>query len=246
LARGYQIVPILCYHNLGEQAKGRLVMAASTFREQMQYLKGNGYHVISLREFVEFTRLGRQLPQRSVVLTFDDGYRSFRQYAHPVLKELGFPATLFVYTDYVGAGRNALSWQELREFVAEGFDVQAHSKTHGDLRRIAGEPDAQYQRRMLAELAQPQELFQKNLGRRADIIAFPYGSWDESLLKKAIEHGWPHPVEIESGTRTSTLLGSTVEVHSAHHQGVGRVGEGLVVAARVPARIGCRHGRILR
>src|SRR6185312_10355483 len=103
-------------------------------------------HVISLREFVEFTRLGRQLPQRSVVLTFDDGYRSFRQYAYPVLKELGFPGTLFVYTDYVGAGRNALSWQELRELAAEGFDVQAHSKTHGDLRRQSGEAEDAYDR----------------------------------------------------------------------------------------------------
>ena len=118
-------------------------MAASTFREQMQYLKANGYRVISLRELVEFTRLERQLPQRSVVLTFDDGYKSFRQHAYPVLKELGFPATLFVYTDYVGAGRNALSWQDLRELGAEGVDVQAHSKTHQDLRRITGEPDGQ-------------------------------------------------------------------------------------------------------
>jgi peptidoglycan/xylan/chitin deacetylase (PgdA/CDA1 family) len=183
----------------------------------MQYLKANGYHVISLREFVEFTRLGRQLPQRSVVLTFDDGYKSFRQYGYPVLKELGFPATLFVYTDYVGAGRNALSWQELRELVAEGFDVQAHSKTHGDLRRIAGEPDAQYQRRMQAELAQPQEQFQKNLGRRADIIAFPYGSWDESLLGKAIEHGYVAAFSVRrqgNGSFIRPLAGNRSQIYS--------------------------------
>jgi peptidoglycan/xylan/chitin deacetylase (PgdA/CDA1 family) len=216
-ADGYQIVPILCYHNLGDQAKGRMVMAASTFREQMQYLKAKGYHVISLREFVEFTRLGRQLPQRSVVLTFDDGYKSFRQLAYPVLKELGFPATLFVYTDYVGAGRNALSWQDLRALAAEGFDVQAHSKTHGDLRRIAGEPDAQYQRRMQAELAQPQEQFQKNLGRRADIIAFPYGSWDESLLGRAIEHGYVAGFSVRrqgNGSFIRRLAGNRSQIYS--------------------------------
>jgi peptidoglycan/xylan/chitin deacetylase (PgdA/CDA1 family) len=216
-ADGYQIVPILCYHNLGAQAKGRMLMAASTFREQMQYLRANGYHVIGLREFVEFTRLGRQLPQRSVVLTFDDGYKSFKQYAYPVLKELGFTATLFVYTDYVGAGRNALSWQELRELAAEGFDVQGHSKTHGDLRRIAGEPDAQYQRRMQAELAQPQEQFQKNLGRKADIIAFPYGSWDESLLGKVIEHGYVAGFSVRrqgNGSFIRPLAGNRSQIYS--------------------------------
>jgi peptidoglycan/xylan/chitin deacetylase (PgdA/CDA1 family) len=189
-AGGYQIVPVLCYHNLGDRAKGRMVMAGASFREQMQYLKANGYRVISLRELVEFTRLDRQLPQRAVVLTFDDGYRSFKQYAHPVLKELGFTATLFVYTDYVGAGRAALSWSDLKELAAEGFDIQAHSKSHVDLRRAPGETDAQYQRRIQAELAQPLELFDRHLGRRPDILAFPYGSWDESLLGKAREYGY--------------------------------------------------------
>ncbi|HEX7784669.1 MAG TPA: polysaccharide deacetylase family protein [Methylomirabilota bacterium] len=187
---GYQIVPILTYHNLAERAKGRLVLAASSFREQMQYLKTNGYRVVSLADFIEFTRLGRQLPQRSVVLTFDDGYRAFKDHAYPVLKELGFTATLFIYTDWVGAGRGALSWKDLRELSAEGFDVQAHTKTHADLRRAAGETEVQYARRMQAELEQPQELFNKNLGRRSQVLAYPYGRWEEGLLPKVKEHGY--------------------------------------------------------
>ena len=138
-ATGYQLVPILVYHNLGPQSKGRLLLAAPLFEQQMRYLKAQGYRVIGLKDFIEWTQLRRQLPQRAVVLTFDDGYRAFREYAYPILKELGFGATLFVYTDYVGAGRNALTWDELRALAAEGFDVQAHSKTHGDLRRASGE-----------------------------------------------------------------------------------------------------------
>src|SRR4029077_2511347 len=179
---GYQIVPILTYHNLGEQAKGRLILAASSFREQMRYLKTNGYRVVSLADFVEFPRLNRQLPQRSVVLTFDDGYHSFKDFAYPVLKELGFTATLFIYTDWVGAGRGALSWNDLREMTAAGFDVQAHTKTHADLRRAQGETEATYARRMQVELEQPQEGFSKNLGRRSQILAYPYGRWEEGLL----------------------------------------------------------------
>jgi peptidoglycan/xylan/chitin deacetylase (PgdA/CDA1 family) len=187
---GYQIVPILTYHNLAERAKGRLVLAAASFREQMEYLKINGYRVVSLAEFVEFTRLNRQLPQKAVVLTFDDGYRSFKEFARPVLKELGFTATLFIYTDWVGAGRAALTWNDLRELAAEGFDVEAHTKTHGDLRRAHGETDAQYARRMHAELEQPQVMFSKYLGRRSEILAYPYGRWDEGLLPKVKEYGY--------------------------------------------------------
>ena len=132
----------------------------------------------------------RQLPRKSVVLTFDDGYRAFKEFAYPVLKELGFTATLFVYTDYVGAGRNALSWEELSELAAEGFDVQAHSKTHGDLRKAPGETDAQFARRMQAELEQPLEPFQQRLGSRPNYLAYPYGRQDDDVVKKAKEYGY--------------------------------------------------------
>jgi peptidoglycan/xylan/chitin deacetylase (PgdA/CDA1 family) len=216
-AGGYQIVPILCYHNLGLESKGRLLLAASKFEEQMRYLKANGYRVVSLGEFVEFTRLGRQLPQKAVVLTFDDGYRSFRQYAYPLLKELGFPATLFVYTDYVGAGRSALSWQDLRELAGEGFEVQAHSKSHGDLRRAPGEADAQYVRRMQTELGAPQDLFRRNLGRPSPVIAYPYGGWDESLLGKLAEHGYVAGFSVRRQGNASfirPLVGNRSQIYS--------------------------------
>ena len=187
---GYQLVPILVYHNLAPQSTGRLVLGVDAFGEQMRYLKREGYRVVTLAEFVEWLRLKRQLPKKSVVLTFDDGYQSFRNHAYPVLKELGFPATLFVYTDYVGASRNALSWDDLKSLVAEGFDVQAHSKTHADLRRAAGETDAQYARRMQAELTEPARLFQRQLGRGVPFLAYPYGRFDDALLARVREQGY--------------------------------------------------------
>jgi peptidoglycan/xylan/chitin deacetylase (PgdA/CDA1 family) len=187
---GYQLVPILCYHNLDRQAKGRLVLAASSFEEQMRYLKKEGYRVVSLKEFVEFMSFKRQLPRKSVVLTFDDGYRSFREFAYPVLKELGFTATLFIYTDYVGAGRNAFSWDDLKALAAEGFDVQAHSKTHGDLRRAPNETEAQFARRMQVELEQPLAMFQQRIGSRPTYLAYPYGRADEDVVKKVKEYGY--------------------------------------------------------
>jgi len=183
-------VPILVYHNLGAQSSGRLVLGVQAFAEQMNYLKREGYRVVSLAEFVEWLRLKRQLPRKSVVLTFDDGYQSFREYAYPVLKKLGFPATLFVYTDYVGASRNALSWEQLKGLAAEGFDVQAHSKTHGDLRRAPGETDAQYAKRMQAELAEPPRLFQRQLGQGVQFLAYPYGRVDDDLLTRVREQGY--------------------------------------------------------
>jgi peptidoglycan/xylan/chitin deacetylase (PgdA/CDA1 family) len=186
---GFQLVPVLCYHNLGPQARGRLVLAAKTFEEQMRYLKDQGYRVVSVRALLEFNALRRQLPRKTVVLTFDDGWKAFKEYAYPVLKELGFTATLFIYTDFMGA-RSAMSWDDLRELSKEGFDVQAHSKTHSDMRRKPGEPDDEYLRRLQAELVQPQALFQRQLGAPRDILAYPYGSHSDEVVAKVREAGY--------------------------------------------------------
>ena len=187
---GYQLVPVLVYHDIGPQPKGRMQIAVSKFEEQMRYLKAEGFTAVTLREFMEYTQLRRQLPPKSVVIGFDDGYKSFRQHAYPVLKALGFTATLFVYTDYVGAGRNALSWKELRDLVAEGFDVQAHSKSHADLRRQPGEAEALYARRMVSELRVADDLFKQHLGGSRQALAYPYGYTDDELIRHVKQHGY--------------------------------------------------------
>ena len=187
---GYQLVPVLTYHDLAPAAKGRMIMGAKGFEEQMRYLKANGYRVISLKEYVEFVSLQRQLPQKSVLITFDDGYRSFLRYGYPVLKELGFSATLFIYTDYVAAGGNAFTWPELKKLSDEGFFIQAHSKSHGDMVRTRGEGTAEYDKRLEAELVQPKALFQKFLGYAPDIIAYPYGRQDDTVAQRTKERGY--------------------------------------------------------
>jgi peptidoglycan/xylan/chitin deacetylase (PgdA/CDA1 family) len=189
-ANGYQLVPVLVYHNIGKDPRGRLVLGVDAFTEQMKYLKANGFRVVSVAEFVEWLQLRRQLPRKTVVLTFDDGYRSFREHAYPVLKELRFTATLFVYTDYVGAGRNALNWDDLKALAAEGFDVQAHSKSHADLRRGDHESEAQYGRRMQAELIEPPRVLARSVGRPVSFLAYPYGRVDDAVLAKVKDHGY--------------------------------------------------------
>jgi peptidoglycan/xylan/chitin deacetylase (PgdA/CDA1 family) len=187
---GYQLVPILTYHDLAPTAKGRMVMGAKNFEEQMRYLKANGYRVVSLPEYVEFVSLQRQLPKKSVLITFDDGYRSFLRYAYPVLKELGFSATLFIYTDYVANGGNAFSWAELKKLADEGFSIQAHSKSHGDMVRALNERPADYEKRLEAELVRPKALFEKYLGYAPNIIAYPYGRQDDVVAQRTKERGY--------------------------------------------------------
>lgn len=194
-ASGYQLVPVLVYHNIGAQRKGRLIIAASTFEEQMRYLKAEGYRAIRLEDFLAYLLHKRQLPKKSVLVTFDDGHKGFVQYAHPVLKELGFPAVLFIQSDQIAQrpSATALSWSELRELMKENVEVQAHSKTHGNLRRASGESESAYSRRMRVELETPLALLRAQLPQLAttpDTIAYPYGEWDEDLLRYVKQYGY--------------------------------------------------------
>jgi peptidoglycan/xylan/chitin deacetylase (PgdA/CDA1 family) len=185
---GYQLVPVLVYHNMGPEDRGRLLIGVKKFEAQMRALRAEGFQSVSLSDYLEFTAGRKQLARKSVLITFDDGYRSFAQYARPILKDYGFTATLFVYSDFVGGG--GMSWKELSAMIAQGFDVQAHSKTHSSLRRKEGEPQDAYAKRIEAELAYPAEQFRKQLGRASDVLAYPYGDTDDELLPYVVKYGY--------------------------------------------------------
>jgi peptidoglycan/xylan/chitin deacetylase (PgdA/CDA1 family) len=133
---------------------------------------------------------GKQpLPLRSVVITVDDGYASFYRLAYPLLKQHGLPATLFVYTDFIGAA-DAVSWPELQEMSRSGLvDVQAHSRTHRNLiERPPSDTDAQYQQTLQSEVRVPRDLLAQRLGNAQRHFAYPYGDANESVLEMLGRH----------------------------------------------------------
>ena len=178
----YQTVPILCYHRFGNGG-GKMTVSAANFAAQLEWLARNDYHVIRLSQLVGFLEGRQPLPKRSVVITFDDGYESVHRLALPVLRKHGFPATLFVYSDFIGAA-DALSWAQLQELVSSGLvDVQAHSKTHRNLiEREAGDSDERYAQILDTEVRVPREILERRLAVQVRQYAFPYGDANQTLL----------------------------------------------------------------
>jgi len=178
----YQTVPILCYHRFGNSG-GKMVVSPTRFAQQLDWLARNDYHVIPLAQLVGYLEGKQSLPRRSVVITIDDGYESVYRYALPLLRKHGFPATLFVYTDFIGAG-DALSWQQLQELAASGVvDIQAHSKSHRNLiERTASESDAQYRQDIEAEARAPRDIMERRLQVQVRHYAFPFGDANELVL----------------------------------------------------------------
>jgi peptidoglycan/xylan/chitin deacetylase (PgdA/CDA1 family) len=203
---GYQTVAVLCYHRFSEGgSNNQMVMPRASFRRQMEYLRDNGYNVISLAQLEEFMNGSAPIPPRSVVITVDDGFRSAYDIAFPILKEFGFPATFFIYTDFVGP-RLALDWDAITELEASGIvDIQSHSKTHTSFAPTPEEDNdsAGYQTRLRSEVDTPRQILERRLGAPVRYLAYPYGDTSESALDILGAGGFSLALTVERGGNPS-------------------------------------------
>lgn len=198
-ADAYQTVPILTYHRFGNGG-GRMVVSPANFAAQLEWLARNDYRVIRLEQLAAYLAGKEALPQRAVVITIDDGYESVHRHALPLLRRYGFPATLFVYTDFVGSG-DALSWQQLHELAASGLvDVQAHSKSHRNLiERAPAESDQQYRQAVESEVRTPREVLERRLAIKVRHYAFPYGDANGIVLDVLARQHYQLAVTVNPG-----------------------------------------------
>ncbi len=196
---GYQTVPILVYHRFGTKVD-KTVVSPSAFAAQLDYLAQHDYHVVRLADFKEFLAGKRPLPKRAVIITMDDGYASDYQYAYPLLKKHGFPATIFLYTDFVGAP-DALTWNQMKEMIASGLiDIQAHSKTHANLNeRLPGEGDDSYRDRIDREVLMPRELLSRKLSEQSIGYAYPYGEANGVVVERIEKAGYAMGMTVNPG-----------------------------------------------
>ncbi|MFO1310808.1 MAG: polysaccharide deacetylase family protein [Burkholderiales bacterium] len=188
-ANGYQTVPILCYHRFGAKAS-KLNVTPAAFEQQMDWLARNGYTVVTLARLARFLEGKEALPAKSVVITIDDGYRSSYEIAYPILRKFGFPATIFLYTDFVGAS-DAMTWAQMKEMTASGLvTVQPHSKSHANLtQRLPGETDARYRERIRREVDAPVATLKERLSEASFTYAYPYGDVNEYVVDLLVKDG---------------------------------------------------------
>ena len=195
----YQTVPILAYHRFGTGG-GKMVVSPSNFAAQLEWLARNDYRVIPMGQLAGYLAGKQMLPRRAVVITIDDGYESVHRHALPLLRRYGFPATLFVYTDFVGAG-DALSWQQLQELAASGLvDIQARSKTHRNLiERAPAEAEPQYRQGLEIEVRAPREILERRLPVQVRHYAFPFGDANETVLDVLARQQYQLAVTVNPG-----------------------------------------------
>src|SRR5436189_2430179 len=202
-------VIIFCYHRLVDKIRypGTEITPAA-FEAQMKELKDHGITVISMQDLLAWKRGEKNIPPRSAVVTFDDGWKSQYEVAWPIMKKYGYPLTLFIYTEGVRGGAlgggEAITWEQLADLRDNGVDIQAHTATHQDLREghnvTVIEPGGKRSRKKLTgadyekwvqnEVVGAKELLEQRLGIKVNCFAVPFGNYNEHVKELARNAGF--------------------------------------------------------
>ena len=185
---------VLCYHRFEDRPKDSLAIKPSEFEEQMQQIKDNGFTVVSMKDFLAWRRGEKEIPDKSCLISIDDGYRSGYDVAWPILKKFGYPFTMFIYTNYVKgqpkSGGQSLSWEELAEMRDAGVDIESHTVSHLDLRAKKGRTPEVYEQWVREELLNSKKMLEQQLGISVKCLAYPFGNHNAEVRKVAMESGY--------------------------------------------------------
>lgn len=200
-------VAVLGYHNFSEtKPVTEMLMRTSEFREQMEYIKKSGLTVISMQEFLEWRFGERNLPAECVLITLDDGWRSVYTDAFPILKEYGYPFTLFLYTRYLTGRGDSMSPAMIREMQEHGATIGSHSTSHY-YPRTWKQHEAQGEKAYIALLDQEMgNSFEKlsSLFGSINTYCYPGGYVTKPMLERLPSYGYVAAFTVVPGKVTVT------------------------------------------
>lgn len=185
--------PVLLYHSIAELA-GTPEGARRSFEMQMAYLARSGFTALAPAEFVRGLDEG-EWPERSVLITFDDGYLDFRDVALPILKAYGMSATMFLVHDGLDGGTAAwrgpmypvmpdtLGWDDVLAMRGEGVHFGSHGKSHVQLGKVDGEE-------LRSEIVDSKRLLEERLGDEVTLFSYPYGSCSQAARAQVEAAGY--------------------------------------------------------
>jgi len=207
-------VLILCYHDVAEKPGNNVYTVTPTvLKSHFDYLKENGYTPISLEKYIAASKGEEKLPDKPVMLTFDDGYQSFYTKIFPILKEYNYPGMMAIVTswlDYAPADLGPLlTWQQMREMEASGLvTIASHSHAghrftninpQGDRGPLLGnlqyrggkyESVTDYRQRVASDLKTTKTVLERELGHPVRALVWPYGAYSQLAIDEAFAAGF--------------------------------------------------------
>lgn len=184
-------VPVLYYHSIQKSGENELMMDPELFRSHLQWLKDNNYTSLTMEEFYNYIKYNTQVPEKSVVITFDDGYIDNYTNAMPIINEFDFDTTIFMVSDFVG-NPNFLTESQLKELEKNKINIESHTANHLDLAKLPKEKQRE-------ELQQSKNRLNNLLNEKVEYVAYPYGSYNDDTKNITREIGYKMGFSTDSG-----------------------------------------------
>lgn len=180
---------VLQYHHVSHTTPPSTSITPELFEQHLDYLAEKNFNVVPLVDLVDLLKRGEPLPDKTVAITFDDGYESIYATAFPLLQKRRWPFTVFVSTKpHDDEKKLFLTWEQLREMAQAGVTIANHSTAHNHLLRLhKGETRAQWEERITHDLLDAEARIKTMIGQSHRLQAYPYGEYDNAvklLLKK--------------------------------------------------------------
>lgn len=185
----------------------------SKFRQQMETIRGIGLSVISLEDYLAWRRGEKNIPEKSVLLTFDDGWKSVYTDAFPILKEFGYPFTLYLYKEYIDVGGRSMTTAMIQEMLKSGASIGSHSVSHPYPHVFKSHqkkgPDA-YDAFLRKEMGESKRFLESQFGNKVTTYAYPGGYYTEEMMPLSREFGYTDLFTVTPGKVKRSSSGLTV------------------------------------
>lgn len=175
-------VPVLYYHSVKESADNEVTIKPEKLREELKYINDEGYTTLTIKQLKDYILNNSPIPEKSILITFDDGYMDNYYSAFPILKEFNMTATIFCIASELD-GSYYLSKEAIKEMSDYGIDIESHTVTHPHLNKL------QYDNQ-LEELIESKKTLEGITGKEITSIAYPFGDFDDNSIKAAKEAGY--------------------------------------------------------
>lgn len=176
---GFEPLPVFTYHHVDPKPKNEIAITPGQFEQHLRILRDMGYQTITARELVDHQTRGTALPEKPVMITFDDGWRTQYTRAWPLLKKYGFKATFFVNPQPISQGYRAYMSQGMVATLAQaGNDIESHTWKHTRLTRRREQAATTFQKSNLSALTNANDWIRKVAGAPPVAISYPYGIYD--------------------------------------------------------------------
>jgi peptidoglycan/xylan/chitin deacetylase (PgdA/CDA1 family) len=191
---------VLVYHRFADSATDSMTVRVATFEAQLAWLRAHGYQIVPLRDIVAWLKdPTATLPPKAIAITVDDGHRSVYEVLRPIVLRERFPVTLFIYPSAISNASYAMTWPELRELRDTGlFDIQSHTWWHPNFNtERRRQSAADFEQFALKQFTHSRELLEHQLGAQVDMLAWPFGIYDDELIALAQRAGYEAAFTIE-------------------------------------------------